>query len=178
MPKRKKVAEGPQRLLDIIPGKRGRGRPGVRASEISGRAHHYRLIFERVWDSVGEALLKARTEEEVIQAFGSGSYYVQEFAPIASLMLEVLRDPDFPKRKRAAKINCLADSLAGRGLISARRSRDICERERRGSKDEHYIIRQDFYIECTCRYKGPALHGACPKCGTDRLSPPLQILDW
>jgi hypothetical protein len=71
-------------------------------------------------------------------------------------------------------MNFLADSLAARGVRSARRSRDICDQERK--KKVNYIIRQDYYIECTCRYKGPALHGKCPKCGTGQLSPSLVLL--
>ena len=41
----------------------------MRASEVSGRAYNYRLIFNQTWDRIGERLLKAQTEEEVIQAF-------------------------------------------------------------------------------------------------------------
>lgn len=179
MPKRKKVAEVPQQVLDIIPGKRGRGRPGVRASEISGRAYHYRLIFNRIWDSVGEALLRSRTEDEVIQAFGSGCFYLREFAPIASLILEVLRDADFPKRKPAAKINFLADSLAAHGQVTPRTSRDICERERmkERAKSRRKILRWEFYILCSCGHKGPALNGACPKCGSEIPSGPDMVLE-
>jgi hypothetical protein len=122
---------------------------------------------------VGDALLKAQTEEDVVRAFDPWPNYRRDFEPIASQILKVLREPKFPKR-REAQINFLADFLAGRGGISARRSRDICEQERK--KKVNYIIRQDYYIECTCRYKGPALHGRCPKCGTDRLSLPLVVL--
>ncbi len=118
-------------------------------------------------------MLKAQTEEDVVRAFDPWPNYRRDFEPIASQILKVLREPKFPKR-REAQINFLADFLAGRGGISARRSRDICEQERK--KKVNYIIRQDYYIECTCRYKGPALHGRCPKCGTDRLSLPLVVL--
>jgi hypothetical protein len=173
MPKGKKARKTPKKALDTVFGKRGRGRPGVRRSEISGRGYHYRLIFSQIWNHVGDALLKARTEEDVIRAFDPCPSYQQEFVPIASLTLQVLGDPKFPKKPEPRR-NFLADSLAGRGRISARRSRDICEQERK--KKEHYIIRQDYYIECTCRYKGPALHGRCPKCGTDKLSLPLLLL--
>jgi len=117
--------------------------------------------------------LKAQTEEDVDRAFDPWPNYKQDFAPISALILKVLREQKFPKR-REPQINFLTDSLAGRGWISPRRSRDICERERK--KKVNYIIRQDYYIECTCRYKGPALHGRCPKCGTDRLSLPLLVL--
>ena len=119
--------------------------------------------------------MKAQTEEDVDRAFDPWPNYKQDFAPISALILKVLREQKFPKR-REPQINFLTDSLAGRGWISPRRSRDICERERK--KKVNYIIRQDYYIECTCKYRGPALHGACPKCGTDKLSLPLQTLNW
>jgi hypothetical protein len=173
MPKRKKARKTPKKALDTVFGKRGRGRPGVRKSEISGRSYNYRLIFSQIWKDVGNALLKAGTEEDVVRAFDPWPNYQQEFVPIASLILEVLRDPKFPKRTEPQR-NFLADSLAGRDRITARRSRDICEQERK--KKVNYIIRQDYYIECTCRYKGHALHGRCPKCGTDELSLPLLLL--
>ncbi len=170
MPKRKKARNTRRKPLDIVFGKRPRGRPGARPSEVRGRGDHYRLLFTQIWKQVGKALLKARTEEEVSRAFDASPSYKMEFAPISSLILRILRDPKFPKRPEPQK-NFLADSLAGRGLISPRRSRDICERERKTKVN--YIIRQDYYVECTCRYKGPALHGSCPRCGTDRLSLPF-----
>ncbi len=170
MPKRKKVSKTRKKALDTVFGKRPRGRPGVRPSEIRGRGDHYRLLFSQIWKQVGKALLKARTEGEVSRAFDASPSYKMEFAPLASVILRVLRDPKFPKRPEPQR-NFLGDSLAGRGLISPRRSRDICAQERK--KKLHHIIRQDYYIECTLRYKGPALHGSCPKCGTDRLALPF-----
>jgi len=174
MAKRKKARKTRKKPLDMVLGKRPRGRPGVRPSEIRGRGDHYRRLFKEIWKDVGEALLKARTEEEVSRAFDASPSYKAEFAPVASLIQKVFRGPKFPKRPEPQR-NFLADSLAGRGLISPRRSRDICERERKTKV--HYIIRQDYYIECTCRYKGPALYGQCPKCGTDRAYPPIPVLN-
>ncbi len=55
---------------------------------------------------------------------------------------------DFGPLRREAQINFLADSLAGRGLVSPRRSRDICAQERATEKRRHRIIRQEFYVEC------------------------------
>ncbi len=172
MPKRKKLVSKPKKALDTISGKGRRGRPGVRPSEIRGRGNNYRIIFGQIWDRLREPLLKATTEEEVTKAFGEyGSLSSQEFVPaLSSVILKVIREPKFPKRPES-QIGFLADSLAGRGLIRPRTSRDICERERK--KKVNYIIRRDYYIECTCRCKGPALHGRCPKCGTDRLSLPF-----
>jgi hypothetical protein len=169
MPKSKKPAKKPQNPLDRSPQKRGRGRPyKIRASEVSGRAYNYRLIFNQTWDGLGEQLLKAKTEEEVLQAFERTSYK-NEFAALASLILEVLRDQDFPKRDKEARINFLADSLAARGIVTPRTSRDICARERareRG-KSAHRILRHEFYVECSCEYKGPARNNACRKCGAE-----------
>lgn len=141
----------------------------MRASEIRGRGDHYRLLFSQIWKDLREPLLKAQTEEDVVRAFDPWPSYQRDFEPIAALILQVLGEPKFPKRPEP-QINFLADSLAGRSWISPRTSRDICQRERK--KKVNYIIRQDYYIECTCRYKGPALHGKCPKCGTDKLSLP------
>ncbi|HYM09639.1 MAG TPA: hypothetical protein VEU62_02840 [Bryobacterales bacterium] len=166
MPRPKKPFKKGQKPLDIVPGKSRRGRPGVLASEVRGRGDHYRLVFNQIWENVGEPLLKAQTEERVIQAFGSWPNFQREFSPIAGLVWKVLQDPKFPKRKQP-QINFLADSLAARGTVSPRRSRDICEQE--GKKKVNYIIRRDFYIECTCGYKGPASYGKCPKCGTGEV---------
>lgn len=172
MPKRKKALAKPKKFLDTLVAKRGRGRPGVRASEIRGRGDHYRWIFNEVWNRLWSLLSEAQIDEEVIQAFEEGaSPYAQQFPPrLAPLILKVLREPKFPKR-RQARIGFLADSLAGLGGISPRRSRDICERERK--KKVHQIIREEYFIECTCGYKGPAFHGRCPKCRPNEIFIPL-----
>jgi hypothetical protein len=94
-------------------------------------------------------LLHAESEEAVTKTFDAVPQLKSEFSPIAGLILKVLREKKFPKTRKA-QINFLADSLAGRDWISPRRSRDICEAERK--KSFIYIIRQDFYIECPCGY--------------------------
>jgi hypothetical protein len=131
-----------------------------------GRADNYRGIFSNIWETVGKQLLEAESEESVIKAFESEAHYKSEFVPIAGLILKVVGEKKFPKTQEA-QINFLADSLAGREWISPRRSRDICEAERK--KTIHHIIRQDFYIECSCGYEGPAYHKACPECGAMSL---------
>ncbi len=142
----------------------------MRASEIRGRAENYRLIFSQIWDSVGEALLKAETAADAVKVIDTDGRYTQEFTPIAGLIPRITHDPKFPKR-RAAQMNFLADSLAGRGWVSPRTSRNICERERK--RKLHQIIRQEYYVECTCGYKGPALHGRCKRCGPEDVSIPF-----
>jgi len=114
--------------------------------------------------------LAAKTEEEVKAAFAEhGSSYASNFVPErVSDVLLLIRHRKFPKKKDA-QINFLADSLGGRPELSLRRSRDICEKERakQRQKSKHKIIRNEFYIECTCGYQGPALDNACPKCGAE-----------
>jgi len=168
MAKRKKDGPKPQISLDTYYGKRRRGRPGVRASEIAGRAGNYRYIFGIIWDTVGASLLQATNETEVVKAFEKDGRYTNEFRPLASLILKVRNEKRFPK-KREAQIGFLADSLAGRGWISPRRSRDICERERARDrqKSKHKILRYEYYVECSCGYMGPALNNACRDCGAE-----------
>jgi hypothetical protein len=148
---------------------RGRGRPArVRASEIAGRADNFRWILNEVWDRLWPLLSGTTTQEDVITAFQAGaSPYDREFAPaLAGLALQVLRDPKFPKR-REPQIAFLADSLAGLGRVSPRRSRDICEQHRAEQKRAHHIIRYEFWIECSCGHKGRSRDHACPKCGAE-----------
>lgn len=154
--------------LDTVLKKRGRGRPArMRFSEIRGRADNYRSILNQVWERLWPLLSKAQAEADVVKAFQQGANpYAQQFVPAwANLVLEVLQDKKFPKR-RQAQINFLADSLAGLGRIAPRRSRDICAEERAKAKRAHHIIRYEFYVECSCGYKGRSRNHACPKCKT------------
>lgn len=75
-------------------------------------------------------------------------------------------------KRREAQINFVADSLAGLGWITPRRSRDICDQERAIKKRADKIIRYEFYIECYCGYKGRSHDPGCPKCGAK------IILEW
>jgi hypothetical protein len=171
MPKRKKFAKKQKEPLDTFSAKRARGRPPrMRFSEIRGRAGHFRWILNEVWDRLLPPLSAVQTEEDVIKAFQEGaSPYERYFVPgMAALVLQVLRDPKFPKR-RTAQANFLADSLAGVGLVSPRRSRDIAAEERAQyrAKTKHHIIRYEFYIECSCGYRGPARDNVCRKCSAE-----------
>jgi hypothetical protein len=110
------------------------------------------------------------------QFFEGQAVYDRDFMPaLALLVLSVLRDPKFPKRKREARINFLADSLAGLGRVTARRSRDICEQERAKARRAHYIIRYEFFVECSCGYKGQSRNHACPKCRAEIVFYPDSI---
>lgn len=170
MAKRKKTRKKPTNALDMYLEKRGPGRPPkVRASEVSGRADNYRLMLKEDWSKLSKPLLVAQTAEAVVQALADNTAYERELASLAHLILQVLREPDFPKRNGEAQANFLADSLAARGEVNPRTSRDICARERakQRAKSRYKILRHEYYIECECGYKGPARDNACRKCGSE-----------
>ena len=122
-------------------------------------------------DTVSQKKRRGRPGVRASEVRGRGDHYRQLFRQIWADRRKTASGED----GRGYCESLLADSLAGRGSISPRRSRDICDQERK--KKVHYIIRQDYYIECTGRYKGPAFHRKCPKCGTDRLALPYSIFD-
>ncbi len=161
-----KSVEPPRSLPETVPPKRGRGRPQkVRPSEITGRADNYRGILQNVWESLWPPLSEAKTGDDVIAALQNARPYDREFVPWASLILTVLKDLNLPKRQRS-RVNFLADSLAGLGIVTPRRSRDICAQERAKARHAHHIIRYEFYLECSCGYTGHSQDHACPTCGT------------
>ena len=189
MPRRKKVAEKPNKPLDTFSERRGRGRPPLmRPSEIVGRAQNYRMIFDQVWDGLWPLLAKATSEEDVSRAFHEGArpYRRGELVGRPELALRVLQEPKFPET-RQARINFLADSLAGVGIVTPRRSRDICalwRAEQKRAENAHYIIRYEYWVECSCGYEGRSQDHACPKCGAvinlgsiSTLSPFLSGID-
>lgn len=168
MPKRKKAAKEPKNLLDTISRKKGRGRPGVRKTDIAGRSYNLGIQLDQIWNWAGEGLIKAKTEEEALAVLSHDHYYRNQLEYLAPLIPKVTRDPDFPKA-RQARINFLADSLAGVGAVSFRRSRDICAEMRalHKKKTKHKILRREYYIECSCGYEGPAKNDACPECSAE-----------
>lgn len=159
------------------------------AAEIHARARNYRRLFweQRLDKKKGklvrdrpygwaEQIVAATSEDELCQAIEAGPSYVQgQFGGSVPLILSVLREKTFPKTM-PAQLDYLADSLAGMGQVSPRSSRDICgrERARERAKSPHRIIRKEFYIECTCGYRGPALNNACRRC---RAEIPLSAED-
>ena len=138
----------------------------MRPSELRGRADGYRFIFNQVWDRLWPRLSRALTDQEVIDSFLEGANpYAQQFVPgQANLILRVLGERKFPKR-REAQVSFLADSLAALGDVAPRSSRDICQKERAREKRTHHIIRFEVYVECSCGFKGRSRNHACRKCG-------------
>jgi len=161
----KNPPEPEKKPLDTFSQKRGRGRPfKVRGTEVLGRAKNYRWILEEVSEEVWLGFSEASTEEDIIAALQKASPYDREFTPLASLILKVVRARNFPRRRKA-RIKFLADSIAARALVTPRRSRDICAAGLAKEKKTHRVLRFEFYIECSCSYKGHSKDHACPKCG-------------
>ena len=159
--------------------KKKRGRPRKTPWEwVKGRFPNYEFQLREVWKELEPRLLQARTERDVSAAFDEfAEQYAGEFVPrLSSDILALLGDPDFPKRAEP-RIKFLARSLAGRPLLSFRTSRDICDKAtiQEELKSPHRIIRREYYIECSCGYKGPALDNGCRKCGAQ---PPPSIYEW
>jgi len=154
--------------IDTASEKRPRGRPvKIQASWVRGRADNCRdNILELIWDHVWPGLSKAKTRQDVVQSFSGAEVgsYALDLIRMADLILQVVCDPRFPKRKRQAQINFMADSIAAYGVLTPRSSRDVCERERARIKRVHHILRYEYYVECSCGYAGHSRDHACPNC--------------
>ncbi len=154
-------------LLTRFGEERGR-RQKIPHSTVSGRAYNKTLILTQQKDNLDwDRLRRAKTVEDLKQAFGKfpPQYLENEFHDFP-LILKVVADPKFPKGRQDRQIQFLAESLAGGGFVSPRRARDICAKERKAAKrkEEHRILRREFYIECSCGYKGVSREQNCPKC--------------
>jgi hypothetical protein len=182
MAKHKKRSEKADFSIDSHSAKSNRGRRGIGSSEVFGRAENYRRQFwtyrldEKKKEYVPEerpgwaiAFVEAKTADSISEALDTAPDYIQtQFKPLIPLIVKILAERGFPKRLEP-RFDFLVDSVAARGDVSPRRSRDICEeaRAKNRAKSPHRIIRKEFYIECSCGYQGPARNDACPKCGAE-----------
>ena len=155
--------------------KPGRGRPpNIKRSILLGQADHYRVVLLQFWPKLGPRLLAAQSPEEIVRAVREDAPGITgSLVPFAGLILKIVHDPKFPHTRSKSQIHFLSDSLGGQGMVTFRRSREICAQER--TKIRHVIVRREYYIECSCGYQGPALDGACRNCGTGELSWDLRV---
>jgi hypothetical protein len=163
MPRTKRAGNSAQNPVDKVLQRRG-PKPTVVPSALKGRSDSWRGILDRIWDEIESPLRAARSEDEVANAFNLAVRGGTEFQPHSAIILKVILDPNFPKL-RNARINFLADSCAGLGIVSPRRSRDICAAERKRMKGEHRILQWEYYIVCSCGYRGHSVSHACARCG-------------
>ena len=137
---------------------------------VRGRADNWRSVFELVWSKLWPPLEQSKTEEDIRAALELVQPYRDYFLDHAGLILKTIKERGFPRTQRG-RINFLADSIAGLGKVSARRSRDICAANRAAAKKKGQILRWEYYIECSCGYKGTSIDHACPKCKAGILFP-------
>jgi hypothetical protein len=163
-----KRSDGSKSVLTEAQKRRG-PKEKIGPSEVANRAYDLKLTFEIAGKQLDwPKLLASKSTEEVEAAFETmDEGYRRKFLYRIEPILRCLRDRQFPKLNRKSQEQFIADSLAGDGRVSLRRSRDICQRERARRKASGTILRREFYIVCSCRYKGPALHDTCPKCGAE-----------
>jgi hypothetical protein len=174
MKKGKKVQKTSRNPLDRFSLKRGRGRPvKVVPSAVRGRADNWRVSLARLWPDVEDPLLAAESPDDVSKAFQTALPGNNEFPPHAEVIFRTLKEPTFPKHKKA-RINFLADSSAGLGIVTPRRSRDICAEERATDVQRHNIVQYEYWVRCSCGYKGISQNHSCKKCGAEILFPILD----
>ena len=166
-----KISKKPATPLDTLSKKPSRGwPPKIAASWVIGRAGKFRIQLNQLWPRLEAPLLASRKEQDIANAFENyGQPFTSYYAPgLLADTLALITDPKFPKR-REQRINFLADSLGGRPDVALRTSRDICEKERADQhrRSPHRILRHEYYVECSCGYKGPARNNACRKCGAE-----------
>jgi hypothetical protein len=156
-------------------GKKPRGRPvRIDPGIVVGSADTFRAWFHQFWPKLGSHILSAKSSEEVGRAINEHAPSISAgLTPHSDLIFKIMHDRRFPRARTTSQMHFLADSLGGQGFVTPRRSREICAAER--TKVRHVIVRREYYIECSCGYKGPALEGACRECGTGELSWELRV---
>jgi len=150
----------------------------MRIRTITGHGYNYGHTFlhagDRFWEQV-HALRNIKRTELDTRKLVLGRHTLESVNWRTSLpiqlsdrfvcaFIEAVRDRHFPKRRKA-QARFLGDSLGADGELSPRRSRDICGEQRAIQKRAQHIIRYEFYIECSCQFKGHSLGHACPRCG-------------
>lgn len=192
-PKRRKLPQNPPPVSRGISAKLGSGqktanRALTASEETQGRkrrihaenvvraANDLLKILEGCRDQIDWGKLEiAKTEEESASAFERvPSPYRERLNLWLAAIPEWAQEGKFPKTNLERKMRHLADSVAAEGFLTPRRCRDVCLEERKRQAQLGMILRREFYIECTCSYRGPAKGGGCPQCGTYRLSPEIE----
>jgi hypothetical protein len=168
MGKRRGTRKQAQKALDSVVARSARGRrPQVATDLILARSEHLQRNFDQMWNDLAPSLFSAQNAADVKRAFESDPLRYNAIGAMPgwyTLIPQILRERTFPKT-RDAQIKFLADSLAGWGEISPRRSRDLCAEARAHAGRETRILRYEFYVVCSCGYEGPSLDHACQKCG-------------
>jgi len=155
---------------------RGRKRR-IHAENVVRAANDLLKILEVCRDQIDWSKLQiAKTEKEAASAFERvPPPYRERLNLWLAAIPEWAQEGKFPKTNLERKMHHLADSVAAEGFLTPRRCRDVCLEERKRQAQLGMIFRREFYIECTCGYRGPAKGGGCLQCGTKRLSPEIEL---
>lgn len=129
------------------------------------------LKDEIAWDKLEAARTEAEAESAITRV---PPFYREILKDRFAAILTWVREGKFPRKNLKRKMHHFADSIAADIFMSPRRSRDICSEERKRVQNATTLLCREFYIECTCGYRGPARRGSCRRCGTRRLSPGLE----
>jgi hypothetical protein len=164
------------RALTAFEETRGRKRR-IHAENVVRAANDLFRILEFCKDQIDWGKLEiAKTEKEAALAFDRVPPPYRERLNLWLIAIpEWAQEGKFPKTNLERKMRHLADSIAAEGFLTPRRCRDVCLEERKRQAQVGMIVRREFYIECTCGYRGPAKGGGCLQCGTKRLSPELEL---
>jgi hypothetical protein len=164
------------RVLTASEETRGRKRR-IHAENVVRAANDLFKVLEFCRDQIDWGKLEiAKTEEEVTSEFervpGPHRERLNLWLPAIP---EWAQEGKFPKANLERKMRHLADSVAAEGFLTPRRCRDVCLEERKRQAQLGMILRREFYIECSRGYQGPAKGGGCRQCGTNRLSPEIEV---
>lgn len=141
------------------------------------RSENIQQVLKINWGQFGQKLVEAKSLADVQAAVAQhdempGAYRLKG---AEDLLWHIRQDPAFPTEREEAKAIFIADSFAGGGHVSIRRSRDICGRLRTARKRTTYILRYEYWIECSCGYKGRSQDHGCPKC---KAAIVLEVNRW
>ena len=163
------VKKQQKKLLDGRFAGETRGRKRfVAPNSVVGTANNYLTAFSLEWNRIGDQILTAKSPEEVLRALDTSSGQIQipfDKSRFAALIFEIKNEPTFPKVRMKSQIRFLSDSLGANGVLTPRRSRDVCAEERAKAKVTHHILRYEYFVECSCGYKGNSQNHACAECG-------------
>jgi hypothetical protein len=162
--------------LTVFEETRGRKRR-IHSANVVRAANDLFEILELCKEQIDWGKLEtSRTEEEAASAFERvPPRYRERLNLWLAAIPEWALEGKFPSTNLERKMRHLADSVAAEGVLSPRRCRDVCLEERKRQGRLGMIFRREFYIECTCGYRGPAQGGGCPQCGTNKLSPEIEM---
>jgi hypothetical protein len=162
-------AKGSPKALDKgLEKPRGRPRQADSDEALLSRADAYFDVFRAALPSLWADLAAAASADEVTkgvrEAFERADVrYIHEFEPLTTQLLEAVLSPKFPKG-HDSRARFVADSLAARGRVRVRRSRDLVGEVRQQIGRPGRILRVEMYVECSCGYQGPSHDRACPNC--------------